>query len=271
MTGLRPIQPHKTDYDFLSSFGATTPDPEGLPENFSVYDGREVPDQNQDDQRFPFSIPALPQGCTAESGTFDSGIQDNDLYNPQDLYLHTPDYNPYTGRDIRAMFSTLKEHGLLKADGTLTGNRSAYFNVYGSFRISDADAVRIAIWVNQYEKRSVYIGSWWEWGNNPQTILPEPTYLTKNGTLHCYLCTGWKTIDGTLYLEIIPWLGKNVGDSGKFYMDVSIYNKLMIMPYTAAFTVTKGDIANPVALGLQAHTDHVIYSLVQFIRNLFNV
>jgi len=260
MSGLLKVYPRRKDYSLIPTFGATT---DGLPDTFSVYGNQPIPNQNENDTRFPFLIPPLPEGCTGEAGAFESGIQDGTLYNPQDLYLATPPGNPYAGRDMRAMLQTLIDRGVKDASGNLSPKRLAYFNCYGAGAIDDFDAARVGIWINQSEKRGVYIGSYWPWGDMPPAAnLYVPMYSTTY-PLHCYIATGW-TPDG---LEIIPWIGQHVGDSGKFYVSREIFNSLMAMPYTGAFTITKQPSNAPIPVGYQAIIDHLTY----LIRHLFDV
>lgn len=259
-SGLNKIRPSRKDYSLLHTYGSTSW--AGLPDSFSIYDGRTIPNQDENDTRFPFTIPALPNGCTGEAGAFETGLQDGVLYNPQDLYMATPPGNPYTGRDMRAMLQTLIERGVKDANGNLSPKRLAYFNCYGAGAIDDFDACRIGLFINQNEKRGVYIGSYWEWSSNPPAAqLFVPTYST-NAPLHCYLATGW-TADG---LEVIPWLGGTLGDKGKFYVSREIFNRLMQMPWTGCYTITKQPSNTPVPIGAQAWIDHLTY----YIRAIFH-
>lgn len=259
MTGLLPIKPDRRDFSLLHSYGSTS---QGLPDTFSVYSGQAIPDQNVNDTRFPFLIPPLPEGCTGEAGAFESGIQDGTLYNPQDLYLNTPPGDAYSGRDLRTMLQTLITRGVKDANGNLSPKRLAYFNCYGAGAIDDFDAVRIGLYINQSEKRGVYIGSYWPWGENPPAAnLYVPMYSTAY-PLHCYIATGW-TEDG---LEIIPWLGENRGNKGVFYISRGIFNSLMAMPYTGCFTITRQPSSTPVPIGMQAVIDNLVY----YIRHLWD-
>lgn len=265
-SGLTTIQPHSTDYSLLHTFGAISTGPEGLPANFSNYDGEAIPDQDQNDTRFPFLIPPLPEGCTGEAGAFDTGLQDGVLYNPQDLYLNTPPGDG-GGRDMRSMLSVLINRGVKDAQGNLSPKRTAYFNCYGAGAIDDFDAARIALWINQYEKRNVYIGSYWYWGDMPPTTLTVPASFNTVGIpMHCYLATGWMTWGGQLYLEVIPWVGETLGEQGRFYMSRPLYNALMGQPGTAAFTITKTISQTPVPIGVQAIIDNLIYTIRQLFR-----
>lgn len=262
-SGLTHIRPDTRDYSLLPTYGALGTGAEGLPESFSIYDGRTIPNQDQADTRFPFTIPPLPVGCTGESGAFESGIQDGALYNPQDLFLATPPGDAYAGRDIRQMLQTLISRGVKDANGNLSPKRLAYLNCYGSGKIDDFDAARIGIWINQAEKRGIYIGSRWAWGDTPPAAQLYVPQYSSSDPLHCYIATGW-TPDG---LEVIPWIGESVGNKGVFYLSRQIYNSLMAMPYTGAFTITKLPSSTPIPVGYQAVIDHLIY----YIKERFSV
>lgn len=265
--GLDKIAPHRTDYSLLHTYGAVAPDTEGLPDNFSIYDGRAIPNQNDLDTRFTPALPPLPYGCTGETGTFDSGLQDGDLYNPEDLYLNTPPGGA-GGRDIREALKALCERGPRKSDGTFGPKRLAYFNCYGAGKIDDFNAARIALWINQWERRGVWIGTYWYWGAaDGNGILSVPSFNIREATLHCYLVTGWVKRGEEFYLEAIPWVGESFGDKGKIYISHAIYNALMQQPWTGAFTTTKQPSTTPIPIGYQAIIDHLIY----LIRNLFRL
>lgn len=269
-SGLSELKPDRRDYSLLHTFGALATDPEGLPQNFTVYAGQEIPDQELLDTRFNPPLPQLFFGCTGEAGAFESGLQDDALYNPKDLYDSTPPYAETTGRDMRDMFNVLRTRGPRAVDGSFGPARTAYFNCYGAGKIDDFDAARIALWINQYEKRAVYIGSYWYWGDNPSVTLPVPSFKPSEATLHCYIAVGWQTgPDGAEYLLVIPWIGQLVGNNGVFRMSRVIYNALMAQPNTGAFTITKTSSLTPVPIGIQANIDHIVYLLNQFIRKLF--
>lgn len=272
-SGLRKILPDKRDYDFLPNFGATRFDTYELPKNFSVYDGRIIPHQMRQDDRFDPPIRPLPLGCTGETATFDAGIQDGKLYRPDFTYDNTDPKRSDQGRDMRTVLKHLIDTGLMDEKGVIGNKRVAYFNVYGSGKIDDFDAARIAIWINQDELRSVWVGSRWYWDDtNSNGIVKKATFKLSEGTLHAYLITGWRTIDREPYLEAIPWLGGGFGRGGICYISREIYNGLMTQPYTAAFTISKIKGGEPLlSLGMKAHFDHIVYALRNFIRDLFNV
>lgn len=266
--GLTEIEPDKRDYSLVHTFGLTST--EGLPENFSIYDGRPIPNQNDVDMRFNPALPPLPFGCTGETGAFESGLQDGTLYDPQALYLATPP-GGQGGRDIRAMLQRLIDRGPQLADGSPGPRRKAYFNCYGSGAIDDFDAARFGLWINQQEKRGVYIGSYFyaEFVENVPTsgVVPVPSFNTREATLHCYLATGWRTVNGILELECITWQGEEVGFKGVEYFSREIYNALMAQPNTGAFTITKIAGQQPVPVGIQAIVDHLVY----YVLSLFKI
>lgn len=261
--GLSKIAAHRKDYSLIHTFGATQFDVKGLPENFSIYDGRPIPNQNNFDDRFSPVLRPLPMGCTAETTTFIAGLEDGALYPPDDFYFATPPGTDGEGRDIRASLSTAKSRGFKLPDGTIGAKKGDYFNCYGAGKIDDFDAVRIALWINQTEKRGVSVGSYFY----PQFVGVEgivsvPSFNTTEASLHDWLVTGWKTIEGKEYLEAITWQGQMLQ-----YYSREIYNALMQQPYTGAFTLAKTPPTGAVAVGYQAIIDHLVY----FIRNLFSL
>lgn len=260
-SGLTKIAPDQHDYSLLHSYGALTSDPKSLPTSFSIYDGRPIPNQNNFDDRFTPPLPPLPMGCTGEAGAFESGLQDGKLYNPKPLYEHTPP-GGNGGRDMREMLSTLINHGPQEADETFGPRRTAYFNCYGSGKISDFDAARFGLWINQNEKRGVYVGSYWypEFENlDMSAALPIPSFNIRDASLHCHLATGWDTTYKGVYLEDLSWQGEGYGKGGIDYISPEIYNALMGQPWTGAFTITKTEGVSPLPIGAQAWIDHLIY------------
>lgn len=261
-SGLNRIWPHRKDFSLLHTFGTTEDDVKGLPANFSIYDGRTIPSQLNFDLRFNPPIRPLPYACTAESGSFAAGLEDNALYRPDDLYDNTPPGTDGVGRDIRAMLETMQSRGLKGIDGTIGHKQLAYFNCYGSGNIDDFDAARIGVWINQSEKRSVIFGIYWypEFMNPINGSLQLPSFRTYEASLHCPIITGWRTNSaGALELEVIPWIGGEYGLKGLCYVDRAKYNALMAQPYTAAFTTTDVDGKTPIPIGWMAIVDHLLY------------
>lgn len=269
--GLKKIVPDRRDYSLLHTFGATVADVQSLPTKFTIYDGRVIPNQNEPDTRFTPPVRALFEGCTAETGTFSCGLQDNALYRPDDLYDNTPPGTDGEGRDARLMLQTLITRGVKSVDGTVGNKRVAYFNCYGAGPIDDFDAARIGIWINQSERRGVLIGTWWypEFESvGADGVLPLPSFNIKNATLHFHLITGWDNKNGQDVLEDISWQGMNFGNAGLDYMTRAQYNALMAQPYTGAFTLTKMPSNTPIPIGWQAVVDHLIYYLRNYVFHL---
>ena len=272
MSGLLKIKPDKRDYHFLKTFGATVFDTAGLPAQFSVYDGRIIPNQDNPDARFNPIIPPLPEGCTGESTSFICALEDTEkVFNPQFTYISTPPHETTGGRDIRDALQSTIDTGLMDSNGVIGYKRLAYFNVYGTSTISDYDAVKIALWINQNEKRAVSVGSWfypeWVWNTKMDGIVCTPSFNTSNATMHNWIVTGWTTILGVEYLECIPWLGMNFGNNGLMYMSKDIFNALMAQPFSGAFTITKEPSNTPIPVGYQAIIDHFVY----YFRNLLGI
>lgn len=267
--GVKKLSPHRKDYSVLHTFGAIAPDPAGLPLDFSVYDGRTIPDQRIYDYRFIPPVRPLPLGCTGETQSFNSGLADGKVYMPDDLYDHTPPGIDGEGRDIRASMQTIIDRGLKTSDGQLGNNRKAYFNCYGTGKIDDYDAARIALWLFQEEKRAVSVGSWWyqEFARTDANgSLPMPSLKTKDAALHNYSITGWRTFRGIEELEVISWQGMRYGRNGVCYMSRPLYNALMRQPWTGAFTATRLGSRNPVPIGTQAVVDHLVYFFLQLFK-----
>ncbi len=268
-SGLCKVRPDRKDYSFLHTFGALNFGTDGLPDSFSIYDGRPIPNQDEQDTRFTPAIRPLYEGCTAESTTFLAGLEDNALYPPDDFYFATPPGTDGVGRDIRVALTTAKTRGFKLPNGLIGMKKGDYYNVYGADKIDDYSAAKIALWINQNEKRAVSVGTWWYWGGVPnnilvnQGVLSVPSYNTAEASLHNWVIVGW---EGD-YLIGIPWIGMNYGNKGLVKVSRAIYNKLMAQPWTAAYTLADTPSGGPVPVGVTAIIDHLVY----FIRHLFNV
>lgn len=262
--GALKVWPHRKDYSFLHTYAGST---EGLPESFSIYDGRPIPDQRFYDRRFTPPLRPGPMACTGETQTFIAGLEDNALYDPIDLYDHTPPGTDGIGRDVRQSLKTSIEYGFKRADGARGFNRAAYFHVYGTGKIDDFDAVKIALWMHQNARRGVSVVTWWytEMYPDQNGNIQLPTFRTQEATLHNYLITGWRTRNGVEELECIPWLGMEVGKKGLVYIPRPIFNKLINQVYTGCFILINEDGTLPITLGWIALWDH----LVSFIRQLY--
>lgn len=252
-SGLDKIYPDRRDYSVVHTFGAFAGDVQGFPDNFSIFDGRSIADQNAE---------GLPFACTGYSTTTLGGLEDTTTYSARDFYYATPP-NDNGGRDIRISLATAKSRGFLLPNGTLGAKKGDYYNCYGSGKIDDFQAVQIALWINQNEKRAASIGSWFY----PEFVgvhgvVPTPSFDTRRASLHNWAVTGWKTINGVLYLEALTWQGNYIQ-----YFSREIYNALMRQPYSGAFTLADTPADGVSTVGLTAILDHFVY----WFRNTFHV
>lgn len=255
-SGITKTKPDKRDRSFVKTFGAVSAT--SLPDEFDVDAGLWQPDQN---------ALALPLGCSGFTQGDLIADQEGVIIDPGEIYRDTPPYRNDTGRDLRTSLKRIcsKPSKYYLKDGEAKP-RSGYYNVRPSGKIDAFDAVRIAIWVNQQEKRSVSVGSSWFWSNPPKGIAePQKSYAWTGALGHNYKISGWKMIDGVMYLRGKPWQGDKWGDKGWIYFNREIFNKLMKVHGNEAFTVA--DDSAPV----QTIDWNIIDTLVNFIRELFNI
>lgn len=272
-SGAIKVSPHTTDYSLVhslvKSFGAGAVDTNGLPQSFSIYDGREIPNQNRFDTRFLPPVPPLPMGCVAETLTFQKSLKTGKTYRPDELYKAIPPGIDGLGRDVRDGMKTTIKRGYQLADGSYGDKDLAYFNCYGAGKIDDFDAARLGLYVNQAEKRGIIMVMWWqsEYQFPNGKFLPLVKQSIWNGSLHCPLGTGFESTYKDDYIEIIPWNGMEYALDGRVYMAREEYNAAMAMPWTGAFTITDAQGMSIVPIGLQAIVDHTTY----YVRHLFGV
>lgn len=263
-SGLLKIKPDRRDHHIVKhlerTYGAL--DPLSLPEKFSIYDGRSIPNQDEPDTRFDPPLPPLPFACTAETTTFLCGLEDGKLYNPEWLYRNTPPFDN-GGRDIRDALNTAAKLGLMDDKGNIGGQDwDSYGHVYASGKIDDYDAARFSCYLLS---RGVSIGTWWYgiFTLASNGLLSAPSFNTNEASLHNWLVTGWDK-EG---IELIPWIGGQWDVKGLGYLSRGVYNALLNQPYTGAFSFYKLGDQKPITLGVQAYIDH----LINYIRTLFNV
>lgn len=116
----------------------------------------------------------------------------------------------------------------------LTANAKAhlaesFFNVLKGSPYDTFDAIRVALWANRSEKRSVYTGCLWRagWLYAKDGVLPK--YPISSGMGHCFkIANGQKIINGEPHLIIQNSAGKGVGDNGFFYMSRAVANRELI-------------------------------------------
>ncbi len=253
-SGLKPTRPDHRDYDFLKShgFGATFAQ---LPPEYSVENGLWVPNQN--DAEPVFTNPPLPFGCTDYTQADICADEDGKLYNPAEIEAITH-ANAEMGGDIRAA---------LKAIQGLWG-RTAYFNIRSSGVIDAFDSVRLALYSSQPEKRSVSVGTPW-YSAFEQTlggIVSTPQDYKDIGSWHNHKICGWKTINGTPYLISKSWQGNIFGDKGFCYFPRDVFNAIMSISGSAAFTTSKVAPAQILTVDLS-----IVDTIVSYIRWLLKL
>lgn len=270
--GINPIRKDHRDYDHHKTFGTAGFDVTTLPTDLNMDAGISMPNQNLP---YPeFNIPALPMGCTGYTQSELGQDEDGQLYNPRFTYDVTLKDEGIAGEtqgcNIRDSLASTIQLGFQDAQGAVGNCRVAYFNIIAASPLDWFDAIRVAIFSTQQEKRSVSIGTPWyaEWESPTNGILPSPANIQNIAGLpwHNYKIAGWKTINGVPYLLVKSWQGAEYGDAGWAYMPRSVINSVMAVKGTGAFTLSRlaGVSPQPVDLGIVA-------TLVSFIRNLLNL
>ncbi len=225
----KPYQSHK-DYDFHKSYG-TVLGAAQLPDTFNVDAGLWQPNQEAQNCLFSPCVPAMPFGCTNYGSADLCADEDGKLYNPMDLENVTH-ANALGGIDIRTA---------LKATMQVWG-RTAYFNIRSYGIIDPFDAMRLAMYSSQPEKRAVSLGIPWmqEFMQPVNGIVPMPATVDTLGIpWHNPSICGWKTIEGKPYLVVKPWIGTNYGDQGFCYFSREVFNVIMSINGSCAFTLSK--------------------------------
>lgn len=237
-SGLNPVERDHRDYDYHRTFGSVSPFV--LPTEYDVDAGLTMPNQELD---------GLPYGCTGYAQTDLCTDEDGVVYDPRFTYDMTlkdegqwGNYN--TGCDIRDSLKTLLSYGAKIKDNPnddpTTHRRGAYFNVGPTTDFFEG--VRSAMYLSRLEKRAASIGTPWfvEFERiTADGILPDNPTINTNAEWHNWVCSGWVMKQGEPYLKVKSWQGTAYGDNGWAYMSRSLYNKLLSMPYTGAFTVRK--------------------------------
>lgn len=258
-SGLKKIARDHRDYDFVKSHKHLFGSMGTLPSSYFVEANLWCPNQeiSQAISGLP-NIPAMPFGCT-DYGQTDLCIdEDGQLYNPMDLEDITH-ANANGGTDIRTSLEATK-----KAFG-----RVAYFNIKPSGLLDSFDAVRLAMYSAQPEKRAVSVGTIWylEWQNvGPGGIVQMPNVLKLDGPWHNWVICGWESFNGVLYLKGKSWQGPSYAAKGFHYVSREVFNSIMSVYGTAAFTLTKTKSG-----AIETVDMNIVATIVSFIRNLFGL
>ena len=251
------------DLDFHKSFGTAGFDTAELPTRYSVDPNLTMPDQNAD---------GFYYGCTGYSQTDLCTDQDFTVYDAGEFYLSTPP-GGLEGRSMRASLNLAVKRGPKTKDGLQGEPRTAYYNIRARGILDWFDAVRVALWITQNERRAASIAIPWMWGTNiPDTgiLSSKDEYSWKLGAPHNAVVSGWTDVrrdgkyitNGEVFLEVKWWGGKNSGDNGWAYMPRDVANSVLSLNAAEAFTMTKNDSARlPIDLS-------VIERLVSYIQLL---
>lgn len=257
-SGLRPTPTDHRDFDYVKSFGNALPP--RFPENYSVENGLWVPDQNEANVTPSFTVQPQPYGCTNFTCADIAADDDGKLYDPtvQENITHA---NAKGGCDMRtAVDASRKAYG-----------RTRYFNVKPSGIIDPFDAVRLAMYsASNDEKRSVAVGSPWFYqftSAGRDGVVPVPdTFDTRYATWHAWKIAGWKTINGQPYLISKSWQGENVGDNGFLYFSRPLFNSIMAISGSVAYTMTNMPIDQVETIDV-----NVVQLIVSLIRQFFRL
>lgn len=239
--GTRPTRHDHRDFDFFKTkkFGGVIPT---FPDSYSTDAGLWMPDQNEANALFTPMVPPLPEGCTNYAQSDLLVDEDKKLFNPMDIENITH-ANANGGGDIRAA---------LKAVTKLHPDHPTFFAVAPDIQkggdLDWFDACRVAMILGKPEGRAVSIGSPWfpEFMNPLDGIIQVPNWsITVPGTSiqritwHNWAMKGWNTFNGAPYITSKPWIGPDYGLKGFSYFSRPIFNTLMNIAGTAAFTLDK--------------------------------
>lgn len=255
-SGTGPTQIDHRDYDFHRSFGSAVNALASLPD-YTTDAGLTMPNQNEINEQFSPPVPALPYGCTSYTTSelaIDLGVPPT-LVNPL-LIENVTQANIRGGYDLRqALLVGVK----LKL---FTG----IFNIraYGQDMF---DAVRTAQVAGGTEKRSVAVGSEWEpifeQVSNDGLLATPKNFNDPNITWHAWKICGQKTINGQLYLIGKSLQGPKYGFKGLCYFSRPLFNQLMSVPGSVAFTATRGELPP-----IQTISTTWLQWLISYARNL---
>lgn len=225
--GTKPTKVSHKDYSHRSFGAIRVP----FPPEYNTDAGLDMPDQNAQGLEF---------GCTDEtqSQLTNDLVQKEDT-NPWQLEAITH-ANRLGGYDVRDALTWCLPPDPLhpKRLGWITG----FFNIEAIGQ-DMFDAVRTAMVSGATEKRSVSVGTkWFPVFENVDTtgILQMPNFSDSNYTWHNWKICGWKTINDQVYLIGKSWQGPQYGDKGYCYFSRPLFNQLMAVKGSVAFTATKG-------------------------------
>lgn len=242
-SGTLPTRKNHLDYSH-KSFGAIQVP---FPPEYNTDAGLDMPDQN---------IQGLPFGCTDETQSeLANDLVQKATTTPFQLEAVTH-ANQLGGYDVRQSLLTARNIGWI----------TGFFNIEAISQ-DMFDACRDAMVSGATEKRSVSVGSkWFEQDFNVKAdgIVQMPNFNGAYYSWHNWKICGWKMINDQVYLIGKSWQGPNYGDKGYCYFSRPLFNQLMSIKGSVAFTATKGQLP-PIS------TISVTWLewLISYARNLF--
>lgn len=263
-TGPTPIDHRDYDYIKTKKLGGLVPT---FLEEYNVDAGLWIPDQNAGSDLFNPPVPPMPYGCTNYSQCELCSDEDGVLYDPS--YLESITHaNAHGGGSLRAALQAVVKHGVRNQAGQIIkGQHPAFFNVRAAGAIDWFDAARLAMASTAAEKRGVSVGTPWYPEFMERALLPIPDFSLYRASWHNWVIKGWKIVNGESHLIAKPHIGPNYGDKGFCYFSRPLYNSLMNIPGTAAFTLDKL-LPGEKAVTIDTKINEWIVSLI---RNLFHV
>ncbi len=229
------VVPDHRDLSHTKTFGAFAPTSFADENNLDV--GFTNPDQNAE---------GLPYGCTGYTQAEICTDKDMRLYKPKYTYDKTRmmegTEGMQVGCDIRKSLKSTNVYGVQAYDETtdqeaIAHRRGAYYSIEPA--PDYFDGIRSAL----ARGRAVSMATpWYGIFNLPENgIIKAPSDYSQESPYHNYKACGWKTINGSPYLKIKPWIGPHYGDQGFAYMPREVVNQLLHQTYTGAFTLDDYD------------------------------
>lgn len=243
-SGTKPTRLSHKDFDYHQTFGTVAPP--SFPDEVVTDAGLDMPDQNAE---------GLPFGCTDVTQAELCIDETLEVVSPLNLEAVTH-ANALGGFDIRSSLDA----------ATKLGWFGAYFNIRHP-QLDAFDSARLAILSGIPEKRSISLGTpWWSIFETVEAdgILPTPSNFGTTGLpWHNHKICGWKQIQGQPMLISKSWQGTNYGDHGFVYISRPLYNSIMGISGTVAFTATQ---VKPVSISTIDLT--TLQRLLSYLRTL---
>lgn len=259
--GLKPRWVDKRDYDFFKShpqFGIAKPT-EYV--EFSVDPGFPIGNQN---------AMGLPFGCTGMTQAYLCSAEDKIQADPAEIFNNTPPYVPTQGRDIRQSLKRICTAGYRPylTQEQPANPRKGYFSIRAQGPLDWFDATYLALLSTKDENRAASIGiPWFPEFNEPDSFgripMPRDFKLSRITGWHNVAGSGLVKVQDEPRLRIVPWLGEDYAINGEGSMGRELFNALLNINMTEAFTVSKFVPGQVNTINLD-----IVEAIVGFIRHL---